>query len=550
MRRLLAIVSVFALLVGAAVLMASKSSDDASGKTYKIVFDNGFGLVKGGDFRVGGVRAGQTTDFKATDSSPPKAEVTAKVSEPGFDDLRADASCTIKPQSLIGEYYVDCQPGSSKKKLPDGGTITVQHTESTIPQDLVNNVLRRPYRERLRLIIDELGTGLAGRPQDLQAVLKRSDPGLRETQKVLRILGDQNKVIKNFITDADTSIAALEKRKADLKRFVTASANAADASASQREALAATFNKLPRFLQELQPTMARLGDVADQQIPLLRQARTVAPQLDTFLQRLGPVAQVSRPAINTLGDASKEGAAATRKGRKDTAVLRTLAADAPKLGKPLRQFLQAMDDRRRSINNDPRALVGGPPASDVSNSYSKKTGFTGLEAIWNFIYWSGMSVNGYDSISHFLRVSLTVNECSQYENDTPKHNPGLESHFKKCNQWLGPNQPNVTTPDFTDGPGKVVRNAAGKVDQPAPKLGERRAPGQLDAPALPGQQDLSKPQIVLPPAVQNLVNSLKQGLGLAETKNKVEGLLNGQAVRNESGGTPSANQLLDYLLAP
>jgi hypothetical protein len=161
-----------------------------------------------------------------------------------------------------------------------------------------------------------------------------------------------------------------------------------------------------------------------------------------------------------------------------------------------------------------------------------------------------MSVNGFDSISHFLRVSLTVNECSNYENDTPKHDPGLASHFKKCNQWLGPNQPNITTPDFTDGPGKVVRNAQGKVDQPAPKAGERRAPGQLDAPALPGQQDLSKPQVVLPPAVQGLVNKLKQGLGLVQTKNKVEGILNGQALRTQSGGTPSTSQLLDYLLAP
>ncbi len=53
----------------------------------------------------------------------------------------------------------------------------VTQTQSTIPQDLLQDVMRRPYRERLRLIINELGTGLAGRPQDLNEVIRRADPG-------------------------------------------------------------------------------------------------------------------------------------------------------------------------------------------------------------------------------------------------------------------------------------------------------------------------------------------------------------------------------------
>jgi hypothetical protein len=97
--------------------------------------------------------------------------VTVDVSKPGFGDFRTDASCEIRPQSLIGEYYVDCQPGKSPEHLKDGGTVPVEQTSSTIPVDLVNDIMRRPYRERFRLLITELGTGLAGRPDDLQEVL-------------------------------------------------------------------------------------------------------------------------------------------------------------------------------------------------------------------------------------------------------------------------------------------------------------------------------------------------------------------------------------------
>src|SRR5688500_4306518 len=99
MRRGLLIGVVLLVCVGAVVLLLARDGD-SDGKTYKIVFDNAFGLTDGGNLRVGGVNAGQTTEFTATNDTPPKAEVTAKVTQPGFSDLRKDATCTIKPQSL------------------------------------------------------------------------------------------------------------------------------------------------------------------------------------------------------------------------------------------------------------------------------------------------------------------------------------------------------------------------------------------------------------------------------------------------------------------
>src|SRR6188472_2305167 len=204
MRRAISILVV--LGAGVAAFAFTGASDDDSGgdPTYKIEFDNAFGLVEQGDFRIGGVTAGQTTGFDIVkEDGRALALVEAKVTEPGFADLREDASCEIKPQSLIGEYYVDCQPGTSDKKLATDGSavVPVEQNFSTIPTDLVNDIMRTPVRERLRLILSELGTGLAGRPDDIAEVLKRAHPGLRETSRVLRILGDQNQVIERFIAD-------------------------------------------------------------------------------------------------------------------------------------------------------------------------------------------------------------------------------------------------------------------------------------------------------------------------------------------------------------
>ena len=559
MRRIVAIAAIGAACV-AALLLTGATSDSGKGREYKLLFDNGFGLVEGGDFRVGGVRAGQTSSFSVKkQGGRAYAEVTAEITEPGFGELREDATCSIKPQSLIGEYYVDCQPGTAEEKLPDGGTVPADRTEATIPQDLVNDVLRRPYRERLRLIVSTLGAGLAGRPEDISEVLKRAHPGLRETSRTLEILGRQNRTIERFIVDADTVINELEANKRDVVRWVRETGETAEISATRREDIRRSVQRLPRFLDELEPTMARLGELADEQVPLLADVEEAAPALDRTIAALGPFARASRPALNALGDASITGARAFRKGAEEVRELRNLAADAPKFAKPLRQYLETIDDRRRAIENDARAKTGGPPAPDpTAIPADGEGGFTGMESFWNYFFWQSLSLNGYDDVSHILRISATASKCATIE--TKKGDEANDEEvYRDCNSWIGPDQPGITTPDPTDG-GAASAAVLERNEQPADREGERRGPGEPDAGPLPGQPDISRPQITLPPPVQDLLDRLtpdQQGrLPL------VDGLLNGLGANPlapgaRQGGAPqtapapqNADQLLDFLLGP
>jgi hypothetical protein len=320
--------------------------------------------------------------------------------------------------------------------------VPVEQTSSTIPLDLVNNILRRPYSERLRIIIGELGAGLAGRPDDLNEVLRRAHPGLRETSEVLRILGRQTGTIRRFIRDGDRVVGALARRRRDVSRFVREAARTAEVGASRREQLALTFNRLPGFLEELGPYMGRLDELATAQIPLLRDLQAASSDLDTFLIRLRPFARAGTPALTALGDASRVGTRAVRATNAELDELRRLAADAPALAKPLRQFLQTIDDRRRAVEPDPRAAATDPPAPDKTH-ISGQGGFTGMEAIWNYFYWQALSTNAFDSIGHILRLSVLVGPCGNYV----VRREGAEEVFDDCNQWLGPYQPGVNAPD-------------------------------------------------------------------------------------------------------
>jgi virulence factor Mce-like protein len=495
-RRAGAVGALVAVVVAAAVLALGATGDQGSkGTTYEIVFDNAFGLTEGGDFKIAGVRAGSTSSFELTGQERPLAVVKAEVTEPGFADLREDARCEIRPQSLIGEYYVDCQPGTSDRKLPDGGRVPVEQTSSTIPADLVNSILRRPYRERFRLIVSELGTGLAGRPEDLSEALRRAHPGLRETSETLEILGRQTDTIEQFIVDADRVIAELEARKEDVSRFVREAGRTAEISASRRTELAETFRRFPAFLAELEPYMGRLDDLAEAQQPVLRDLEAASGELDTFLTRLRPFSAEGRPALAALGDASLVGRRAVRESQEEIRELRRLGRDAPGLAKPLRQLLQSIDDRARAVEPDPRAAATDPPAGDKTHISGRGGGFTGMEALWNYFYWQTLTTNPLDDVGHVLRLSVLVNSCSPYQtNPTP-------ATLEECNGFLGPTQPGVTTPDPTDRAQAAATASASTREAssaPAPSLREL-LPGFLGQPE---PQSQSQPQLPQPPQPQ------------------------------------------------
>jgi ABC-type transporter Mla subunit MlaD len=514
-------IAVVILACAAVVLMSGAGGKPSeSGKTVKIAFSNAFGLTEGGDLRVGGVIAGSTDTFDVSKgpecqlgdpNRTPKrtcAIVTAKVTEPGFTSFRKDATCSIRQQSLIGEYYVDCQPGSDKQTLPADTVIPDTKTASTIPADLVGDVLRRPYRDRLRLIIAELGTGLAGRPEDIAMLLHQAHPGLRATDRTLKILASQTGIIKSFISDSDTVVAQLENKKHEVARWIRTAGRTAEISATRRAAISAGFHKLPAFLDELRPTMARLGELTDAQTPLLEKLHASAPELTTLFTRLGPFSEASRPAFRSLGELSTVGSKALKDSSDEIRTLRQLAKDAPATAKPLRQFLQTLDDRSRAIDTDPRATDTAPPAPDPAKANGR--GFTGMEGILNFFYWQTLSINQFDGLGHFLRVLAIQSECSPYTADARSVSMGgtaaTERLQKKCNSYLGPYQPGVNAPDPTQAGSNAAAAKSGRTT--AKKKGERRGRGQPEAGPVGGQSDPSQPHPTLPPSVQDLLNGL------------------------------------------
>ena len=224
--------------------------------------------------------------------------------------------------------------------------------------------------------------------------------------------------------------------------------------------------------------MGRLEDLTVAQTPVLRNLQSASDELDTFLTRLRPFSAEGLPAFKALGKASVVGRRAVLNTDEEVRELRRLAKDAPGFAKPLRQFLETIDDRQRAVEPDDRAAASGPPAGDKTHTTSGSAGFTGMEAIWNFFYWQTLSTNALDDVGHVLRLTALVNPCSPYEvKPTPEHTA-------TCNQFLGPTQPGVTTPDPTGtstsaaaaAPESRSNHASSPAGSPTPGIGGSPVP--------------------------------------------------------------------------
>jgi virulence factor Mce-like protein len=468
MRRVLAIVAVAALVAGG-VALAVGTSGGPKNNRYWVELDNAFGLIQGGDLKIAGVRAGTITQLEL-DRATHRALVQFQVDKAGFGSLRSDTRCETRPQSLIGEYFLDCDPGTARTSLRPGGRIPVTHTASTIAPDLINDIMRRPYRQRLSIILGELGAGVAGRGPDLNAAILRASPALRETDRVLALLARQNQTLRDLVTNADRVVGDLAGNHRDVGRWVVEARDTAQTSAQRRVELAAGFRRLPAFLEQLRPAMASLGDVARNQTPALRNLDASAGQLRQLFDRLRPFADASRLALQALGKASQTGRTAVKAAGPAIDQLAAFSGGTPELSKNLATVLEHLDNRKFAVERDPRSPGG--------------QGYTGLEALLSYVYDQSLSTNVYDANVHYLKVAIDSSDCAHYADIA--HAKPLEA---KCAARIGPNAIGFNFEDTTKGgDGSGSGSSANQAERTAGGVGPLAPPPTLTAP-LPGAPD-------------------------------------------------------------
>lgn len=391
-----ALAAVVVALVAAVSALGSNGNDDDGGDGYRVraVFDNASFIIPGEDVKVGGVIAGKIEKTELSDDN--KAIVVFSL-DPAFQNLRQDATCHVGLQSLIGEQFIECVPTQPRgegvapvaplaviKDGPGKGQrfLPVTQTSSPVGPDLLADIMRVPQQDRFRLILGELGVGLAGNGTELRAAISRANPALQQTNRVIQVLADQNELIARLATQSDQALAPLAAKRKDLSGFIRTAGQTAQATAERGDALEQNFALFPSFLQQLKPAMERISALSDQLGPSVANLSSQADSLNKVTTNLGPFFKAATPAFVSLGDVAD-------RGRKTFPEISNLVDRAGKLTKPL-----------------------GPLAKDLANlgdSFDQQNGITNL---LRTIYYFTAAMNGKDGISHYLRASLFVNQCA------------------------------------------------------------------------------------------------------------------------------------------
>ncbi len=408
------IVLILLALLGLAALVATSASGDGedAGGDYLVraYFDNAGFLVHGEEVRIAGARVGSVEEVDVSlpgeavredgSEDPGKAVAVLRIDDPGFQDFLTDASCLIRPQSLLGEKYVECDPTQPRapaspvppelSKIADGEIgageymLPLENNGKQVDLDLVNNITREPEADRLRLILNDLGAGLSARGADLAEVIKRADPALQETDKVLAILAKQNKGLARLASDSDAILGPLSRERAHVAGFIRNAADAGAAAAERRADISAGFRRFPPALEQLQSTMVQLRRFADQAKPVATNLSAAAPGLTDATKALGPFSRAGVPALRSLGQAADASGA-------NLAASDSVITDLRKLG-----------------------LTGTAPSRSLKKLFGSLRKTKGIDYLMSFILNSSNVFNGFDDYGHYLRAQLQITNCVEY----------------------------------------------------------------------------------------------------------------------------------------
>lgn len=365
--------AVLAMVAGTAGAVAVRSDET----TVTAVFTNASPLVVGNSVKAHGVRVGEIT---AIDLRGGQAHVTLELSV-GLGDLvplHRDARATIRPVSLLGERFIELEPGSPQEPpLGEREMIPVEHTSAAVDLDQVLNTVDDPTGTALAAFITTLGEGSRGQGPEIAAAIKALAPAMTQQDELVRLLNGQNAVLTKLIDQAEPVLTALSGgRENRLDRLVGSTERTLSAVAADRAAFDAVLGELPRTLTQARTTLARLGGVTESTTPTLAGLRPLTGDLREVGTELERMADATEPALASL---------------------------QPVLERAHRMLDEAAPLARalRPAGRDLRGMTAGagPVVAELHRS---------LGNLMDLVKYWALSTNGRDALSHYFRAVAVV----------------------------------------------------------------------------------------------------------------------------------------------
>ena len=366
------VIAVAALVVAVVVLARIIVGGSHAYVVYAQFRDAG-GLRQGFKVRIDGAPVGEVESLKLG----PHDYAVAKL---GIDKSAAPvgqgARATVRAADLLGEKYVDLDPGDRTAPLTSGAVIPPARTGLAVELDDVLNALDVQTRDNLHAFINEQGSAFVGRGGDLAATLAALPPSLDQTRQFLTQFGSDNAALGRLVDESDRVVAAVAAQRQNFGHLVSSASGTLATLGARQQQLGQTVAKAPAALVSLRRTLSALQGAAIPLGPAARGLEATAPKLTATLLQLPKFYSAAKPALDTIRQVSPS---LQRLGTKGSPVVAKLAPLATELA----SFATSFDPVTKTLDS------GAADALGVLEGWARST-------------------QSRDNASHIFRFGLTV----------------------------------------------------------------------------------------------------------------------------------------------
>ena len=239
-------------------------------KSYRALFTDATGLLKGDDVRIAGVRVGEIDSVAVTERGGRSlAQVTFNV-----DSDRAVAVSTkaqIRYRNLVGQRYVALTEGAgSSRRLTENGTIPLRQTQPALDLTVLFNGFKPLFAalspNDVNSFAMEIIKTLQGEAGDVNSLLGH-------TASLTSTLADRDAVIGRTIDNLNTVLGTVDQRDQQLSTLITELQRFVSGLSEDRAAIGAS--------------LTNIANLADATAGLVKESR---PAIRTDVRQLGKVA--------------------------------------------------------------------------------------------------------------------------------------------------------------------------------------------------------------------------------------------------------------------
>jgi phospholipid/cholesterol/gamma-HCH transport system substrate-binding protein len=310
--RLGGILVILAIIVGGYIYVSRQPAPHAM----TIHYSTGSGLVPGSDVFEAGAKVGSVSDIR-TDSAD-GAFVDVLIDDSHWP-LHQGVTADIRPKSLLGEKYVDIHDSSNSATYDSSKTLETAAGSTPVELDQFLNSLDPATRTSVRVLLNDLGAGVAGRGVDLNVAVQTAKQDLEHLRVTGQTLNNRDGDLDTIIVGLDSVLSKLTQNDqlTQLSQLINNGQTTLNAIEAERTSFSRQFGDAQVALTELNtvlgPTVASLRDTLQTAPELLTNLRQEADVLASLGQVVTtpPVLDLLNGALvhgpTTLGGAKEIG---------------------------------------------------------------------------------------------------------------------------------------------------------------------------------------------------------------------------------------------------